>query len=123
MSFIGMPVNRSYSQLSPYSSCSYAYYLERKAKVPRAEAVWFAGGRAFHQATEWADRAHAAGEYTFCDDASRRKLAAEWHRQFDLEVDTLRQREPDESKWRKAGKPSKDKPNGEDVAWWRTAGE
>lgn len=121
VTYFGMPQKRSYSQLSSFTSCSYAYYLERVVKAPRPQAVWFAGGRAFHSTTEWLDRAMFAGE-TYSVEAGRQKLAAVWSDEFDKQVDELRSNEPDETKWRTAGRSTDKKPHGENVDWWRTNG-
>lgn len=112
---------RSYSQLSSYSECSYRYYLQRVRKVPTAQAVWFPGGTAFHSTTEWLDREHFRGNPILLE-AGRRKLAQVWSEKFGQAVDEARAKEPDTSKWRTAGRPTADKPRGEDVDWWRVAG-
>ena len=116
------PKVRSYSQLSSFTECSYRYYLERVRRVPVAQAVWFPAGRAYHSTTEWLDREMFAGHPVLLE-AGRRKLAQVWADEFTAEVEAAREKEPDLSKWFTAGKPTKDKPNGEDVDWWRPAGE
>lgn len=63
----------------------------------------------------FADNTHPA-------QADRQKLAGIWADEFDREVEKAREKEPDVTRWRTAGKKSKDKPNGEDVGWWRAAG-
>jgi RecB family exonuclease len=41
---------------------------------------------------------------------------------FETELDALRAVEPDQTRWRTGGRKTKDRPNGEDVEWWRQAG-
>lgn len=112
---------RSYSQLSGFSECSYRFYLQRVLKVPAVQAVWFPGGTAFHASTEVLDRLTFSGETTF-GQLSRQKLDDVWSEEFDRAVDEVRAKEPDVTRWRTAGRPSADKPNGEDLDWWRSAG-
>lgn len=112
---------RSYSQLTSFAECSYRYYLTRVRKVPSTQAVWFPGGRAYHSTTEWLDRQIFAGD-TDLVRTGRQKLGQVWADEFGRAVDEARQQEPDVTKWRTAGRPSSDKPNGEDVDWWWTAG-
>lgn len=112
---------RSYSQLTSFTECSYRYYLTRVRKVPAAQAVWFPGGRAYHSTTEWLDRQIFAGD-TDLVRTGRQKLGQVWSDEFGKAVEEARQQEPDVSKWRTAGRPTVDKPNGEDVDWWWTAG-
>lgn len=113
------PAHRSWSQLKSFTNCGEAFRLERVVRVPRAPAVWFAAGSAYHIACELFDRyavAHGLEAATQID----------WLPSFgaalDVELDEMRAAEPDESKWRTAGRKTKDKPNGEDVAWWRANG-
>lgn len=115
------PKQRSFSQLSSFSECSYRYYLQRVARVPVMQAAWFPGGRAFHSTTEWLDREIFRANPVLLQ-AGRQKLAQVWAEKFGQAVDEAREKEPDVSKWRTAGRPSADKPNGEDVDWWRVAG-
>lgn len=110
---------RSYSQITDYLKCGWAFYLKRIRKMPQAQSVWLAGGTAFHLASEALDRewfekgpAESADVYV-----------AEFEKQFAIELDQIRLKEPDEMKWRTAGKPTKARPNGEDQIWWLEAGK
>jgi putative RecB family exonuclease len=118
---VGEDRPRSYSQLTSFAECSYRYYLTRRRKVPTQQAVWFPAGTAFHKATERLDRDMFAGD-TGLVRTGRQKLGHIWSDEFDRAVEDAREKEPDVSKWRTAGRPTADKPNGEDVDWWRTAG-
>src|SRR6266571_4548507 len=110
------PPHRSWSQLNSYTKCGEAFRLERVAKVPRAPAVWFAAGSAYHKVCEDFDRYAVAHGLEAATDIG-------WLPSFgaalNVELDEMRAEEPDESKWRTAGRKTKDKPNGEDVTWWR----
>lgn len=115
------PTYRSWSQLSSYEQCAYAFYLERVAKVPSAPAVWFPGGTAYHSATEAFDRYACAQGLDAAIDV------ADWGAHFVVELqselDKYRAVEPDESKWRTAGsKLVAYKATGENVAFWLTQG-
>lgn len=114
-------MRRSYSQAHLMGECGEKYRLERIVKAPQRPAVWFAGGKAFHDTTEWFDRISFRADTTVVQ-ASRRKLADVWAEKFGEHVEAMRQQEPDEKFWRTAGRPTKDKPNGEDVEWWREHG-
>lgn len=119
---------RSHSQLNDYLHCSHAYYLKRMRKVQEAPSVWLAGGKAFHSATEMFDEHVEAGVgFTALVQENDPILDVDqWRDVFDdcygHELDAIRETDPDESTWRAAGRKTKDKPNGEDVAWWRLAG-
>lgn len=121
LSRLQQPKARSYSQLNTWTECSYKYYLERVRQVPAPQAVWFPAGTAYHSATEWFDREMFAGHPILLE-AGRQKLAQVWAAEYSAEIERAREKEPDLSKWFTAGRPSKDKPHGEDVEWWRNAG-
>jgi len=112
-----MPSHLSHSQLTTWLRCAKAYFLERKAYAPTVPAVYLVAGSAVHEIIERMTLAHA-GQGPQIED-----LKAEWEREFTDAVakETLRTNiTPDQ--WRKGGRPTKDKPNGEDVQWWRENG-
>lgn len=113
------PAHRSWSQLSSYTRCGEAFRLERVVRVPRAPAVWFAAGSAYHKVCEDFDR-YAVEHGLFL--TLKQTSALEWGLDFRgflaSELAEIRAQEPDETKWRTAGRKTKDKPNGEDAAWW-----
>jgi CRISPR/Cas system-associated exonuclease Cas4 (RecB family) len=116
---------RSHSQLADYLHCSHAFYLKRLRKVSEQPSVWLPGGKAFHSATEAHDRAsweirENGGDLSDIHDPEPFVELFDQH--FEEGLAELREQEPDESKWRTAGRATKEKPNGEDVAWWRDAG-
>lgn len=119
---VSTPRTRSYSQFSSFAECGEKYRLERVARVPRRQAVWFPAGTAYHSTTEWFDRELFWGEPVLSE-TGRQTLGQVWAENFGREVDTVREDEPDESKWKTAGRPSADKPQGETLDWWRVEGE
>jgi hypothetical protein len=113
--------SRSHTQYSTYTECAWKYklkYLDGKVEQP---AVWLAGGSAFHAVSEQFDRlAWALGGATDAD--LRGHVMELWPTVIEHQLELLREREPDESQWRTAGRRTKALPNGEDAAWWRTNG-
>lgn len=113
------PAHRSWSQLKSYGNCGEAFRLERVVRVPVAPAVWFAAGSAYHIVGELFDRYAVLNGL---EAATQIDWLPSFGAALDVELDEMRAKEPDESKWRTAGRKTKDKPNGEDVAWWRANG-
>lgn len=107
--------SRSFSQLSSFKQCSWAYYLQRIRKLPETPSVWFPAGTAFHLATEQYD------ELTWnLEDLTGFSDPAPWQNTFtdlhERELDQLRVQEPNEAAWRAANSGK------ETVAWWRKKG-
>lgn len=73
------------SVLQTYADCAHAYYLLRKVKAPRREAVWFVQGTAVHSALEAYERSFRRLEVgdvvRAYEDAWRRELSASQERQ------------------------------------------
>ena len=109
-----LPAHLSVSQYTTYLSCPKQYQLERVYKVPQAPAYYFSGGSAFHEATEVYDR--QAWEGTPPTVEATVDLAL-------LILEDLYQKglaqEPDESKWRRGGRVSKEWPEKETIAFYR----
>lgn len=112
---------RSHSQLNDYLHCSWAYRLKRVKHYEERPSVWLAGGKAFHSVSEEFDLATwQENDLSAWADPSAWTAAFTEH--FDRNLDETRENNPDESQWRTAGRKTKDKPNGEDIAWWRENG-
>lgn len=114
---------RSHSQLSNYLQCSWSFRLKRIKRVQERPSTWLVGGKAFHAVSEVFDRA------TWQEDDLTGWVADrdQWVNAFDDQLEMFVQEQLDETgvpveDWRSAGRKTKDKPNGEDLAWWRTAG-
>lgn len=107
-----VPGHFSYSSLSSYLQCGQRWFLEKIAKVPEIPSWWFVGGRAVHTVTEaWEVD---PGQAIFDVDES-------WQMVFNAEVEAQKERFPDVSAWRTAGK-SKKNPDGEDYLTWMDLG-
>lgn len=114
------PGLRSHSQLSSYLHCGWQYHLTRNMGVPEGASVWLPGGSAFHLTTETFDReAFESGPDMAAEGCDWR---TEFNADFDQCLEEFDETQPDRSTWRTAGRPTKDKPNGEDIEWWRQAG-
>lgn len=103
----------SWSQLSSWLKCGKQYELERIIKAPQTPGVWLAGGSAVHEWTEIYDtvgleEAAFAGTWTEV-----------WNKHFTKQASET---DVPPTEWRAAGRTTKDKPNGEDLAWWKVAG-
>lgn len=113
---------RSHSQLNDYLHCSWSFRLKRILRIEESPSCWLPGGIAFHAATEgfdvalWEDEATVRAE----GDGPWRE---EFVRSFERQIEVLTEKQPDVSKWRTAGRKTADKPNGEDLDWWHTAGQ
>lgn len=119
------PTTRSHTQYQMYTECSWRYYLKYLRNIPEQPAVWLAGGTAVHAAYEliarevWARGAALDIENTLPDAEDRFSSVLE------QEFEAMRAIEPDEAKWRTAGrkwgKPdtTAQYPNGQDEEWWR----
>lgn len=99
----------SYSSKDTLDRCAKAYFLTRMTDAPQRPALWLAAGSAVHKVTEHWDRAAIKG--IKLTDGQILQL---WITTFDSEVADLRQKEPDEMKWRQ----SKSEP----VEIWRQMG-
>lgn len=112
-----VPPHFSYSSLSSYMQCGQRYFLEKIAHVPEIPSWWFVGGSAVHTVTEMYDM-----EYK--EEADRDPeawVAATWQKVFNAEVEAQKNKFPDVSKWRTAGK-KKANPDGEDYLTWMDIG-
>lgn len=114
-----IPSGYSYSALSTYKKCSWEFYLGRILRLPKAGAVWLAGGNAFHAASEKIDLAAWIADGKVNTDVEM------WQGVFDTEFDKELGKEQAKTPGivlKTASKPSKAWPAGEDAAWWRQAG-
>lgn len=117
-----MRAHRSHSQLNTFLHCGHQYYLQKVLRLPESPSVWLPAGKAFHSTTEDFDRDVLSSDDGTAVGVNPDFYADLFTTHFEAELDELRKIEPDESKWRRAGKISQLKPNKEDIAWWHTAG-
>lgn len=89
----------SYSTLDQWFTCPHRVELAKIQKAPQTPAWWFAGGSAVHTATENYDR------WTLLDPVERGRFSVSlaFQTAFEIEVQEIREKEPDETKWRSAG--------------------
>ncbi|WP_176611770.1 PD-(D/E)XK nuclease family protein [Actinomadura sp. WMMB 499] len=86
------------SRLGTYADCAYAYYLEKVARAPRRQAVWFIQGTAVHEAIELYERSFRTAS---ADDALAR-FELTWTR----ELTAAQEEQPDEAMWMVGGRRS-----------------
>lgn len=88
--------------------CAKSFFLAKIARAPRTQSLWLAGGSAVHETTEVYDlRRLAGGDGTFSTEEV-------WHALFSDQLRQLRDKEPNENKWRRS--------SAEDVETWRRIG-
>lgn len=101
----------SHSQVDAWLSCGKKYELSRLRGAPQSPTVWSPAGTALHEVADLINR----GE---CDN-----IVAAWEETFDRHVqEQLDKTQVDPQFWRKAGRVTKDKPDKEDVRFWRSEG-
>jgi hypothetical protein len=104
----------SHSGYQDYAECGWKYKLKRVEKVPQRPYLAGPAGTAFHAWTDVYDREFVAGN-------TITPYAADlFHEAFEV---ALKEEEEKSSVSRDqftvSGRPTKDKPNGEDIAYWR----
>lgn len=99
----------SYSSMSSLLDCGTRFQLERVLRAPQGEAWWFAGGTAFHEATEELDHGLTGATP---DEA----WAAAWTRQL------VKLKDVDPATIRAGGRASKEWPLKENGDWWGVNG-
>lgn len=91
-----LPTHTSHSAREQLERCAKSFFLARIAKAPKRPALWLAGGSAVHEATEKYDRmAVNCVEQAF-------HVGSIWERYFELQLEELRAKEPNENVWRKS---------------------
>lgn len=106
----------SHSQKSAWLRCPNQFRL-RRSGFPVDPSIALIGGTAWHSACDYIDL--NLWEGSIPTDA---EIADCWDEIFVAGCDEARKIQPDEGKWRRAGRATKDKPNKEDLVWWREAG-
>ena len=115
---------RSYSQLADYLHCGWAYRLKKVKRVEETPSVWLPGGTAFHAATEEFDIETFELDLSALEiDGYISKARDSFVNHFERAVEEMTEKHPDTTKWRTAGRATKEKPNGEDLDWWHEAGQ
>jgi len=110
------PEHSSASQLTSWLHCQKSYQLKRILDAPSIPSVWLVAGVALHDVFHVINLNHAAGE----QQPDVREL-------FVDTIDSLALKTQEEtatpvSEWRCAGKATKEKPDRENLTWWRIEG-
>ena len=101
----------SHSQVDTLLRCGKSYELSRLRNAPRQPTVWAPAGTALHEVADLIVRGEAGDLY------------ATWSRVFDEHVTKqYEETKVDPQFWRKAGRVTKDKPERENVDFWRGEG-
>lgn len=101
----------SHSQVDTLLRCGKSYELSRLLNAPRTPTVWSPAGTALHEVADLIARGEAGDIYTT------------WVNVFDEHVaKQFEETQVDPQFWRKAGRVTKDKPEREDVNFWRGEG-
>ncbi|MFC5799086.1 PD-(D/E)XK nuclease family protein [Streptomyces formicae] len=102
------PKHISHSAREILERCAKSYFLKYFTEAPRLQSLWLAGGSAVHEATEVYDLQSVAGIQDGFD------LEAAWRVHFELQLEQLREKEPNENAWRRS--------QSEDIETWRRIG-
>jgi hypothetical protein len=99
----GLPLDHldhlSHSSRELLLRCAKSWFLRYLTPAPRSASLWTAIGSAVHEVTEAYDRDQIEkplGGFEW----NERTVTMEWRRVFDLQLEGLRKREPDQTKWR-----------------------
>ncbi|MEW1547498.1 RecB family exonuclease [Streptomyces tsukubensis] len=102
------PQHISHSARENLERCAKSYFLAKIARAPRAQSLWLAGGSAVHEATEHYDLMSAVGN------ADLFRAPAIFEAFFEAQLAQLREKEPNENKWRRS--------SAEPIETWRRIG-
>lgn len=103
------PVRMSHSRIAGYGRCGHQYRLTRVDGVQEQPSVALAAGSAYHTWTEDYDWAHLTG----IDESEP------WAVYFERELAELEQQAGvPRDQFKTSGRKTKDRPNGEDIAYW-----
>lgn len=116
------PDHLSVSQVHAIQDCSWHWFLERVARVPRRPAWALVGGKAFHAATEELDHMGLGGTWITDFDLLKQLWAEHFAKAIEEELEHADKAFQDPSEWRASGRATKANPNKEDRAWWNENG-
>lgn len=103
-----LPEHISHSSRETLERCAKQYFLTRVAKAPQQPALWLVGGSAVHETTEAYDL------MVLADMKEDFNAADAWNAFFDAQLTEARDKEENESVWRKSAS--------EPIRVWRTMG-
>jgi putative RecB family exonuclease len=113
--------HRSFSQINQLRTCGEAYRLERIEKMPQRPSCAAIAGKVVHAASETIDweikDGAASAEYI------REAAQIDANDALDKEIEQASVGDfTDPATWKRYGRPTIEKPHGEDIEWFRTVG-
>ena len=124
----------SYSQVHTLGSCGWQYYLQRETDTPQRPSTPAVAGRVIHTASEAVDhklfgleQGHHPWDMSQQGELREELLAlassaSEQSFGEELKEHLVNEKYPDVSDWRSYGRSTKEKPNAEDIYWFRDVG-
>lgn len=113
------PTHRSFSQVKQLRTCGEQYRLERVERVPSRPSVPAVAGSAIHVGTEKIDELLLQGADS--EDIAELALTATLVA-LDEEIQHLADKGWTTDKWKRYGRKTAEKPQAEDVEWFRNVG-
>lgn len=114
------PRHRSFSQVKQLRQCGWQYYLERVLAKPSRPSVPAVAGIAVHSATEVIDHLLHQGHTDTTDIYGRAQAKAD--EAVEASIAKLSAAGWATETWKKFGRKTTEKPNGEDLTWFREVG-
>lgn len=103
------PAHISHSARETLERCAKSYFLKYFTDAPRLQSLWLAGGSAVHETTE-----HYDLRSMLTSPLPEQDWAEVWNTRFEMQLEELREKEPNENLWRKSAS--------EDIETWRHIG-
>jgi hypothetical protein len=120
--------HRSYSQVRQLRTCGEQFRLERIERAPSKPSCPAVAGTAVHTGTETVDKLlHSESVVSLVKLADRRARLIEaalppTMEALDAEIRHFEEKGWETSRWKRYGRKTKEKPNAEDIEWFRTVG-
>lgn len=114
------PAHRSFSQVRQLRTCGWQFYLERVQRVAARPSVPAIAGVAVHVATEVVDRLLLNGQTESAELTAAAQADADASLDEAIAHESAAGWEP--STWKRFGRKTVEKPNGEDIEWFRFNG-
>lgn len=126
--------HRSYSQVRQLRTCGEQFRLERIERVPSRPSCPAVAGTAVHTGTETVDHLLHAEDDWFGEPKVSLVKQADWREKLiaaalpkaleslDVEIAAYVEKGWETSTWKRYGRKTKEKPNAEDIEWFRQVG-
>lgn len=111
---------RSYSQVRQLRTCGWQYKLERLDRVPSRPSVPAVAGTAIHSGTEVIDQQLHAGNAEHGEILGKANARA--LNDIEVEVEAKREKGWEVETWKRYGRATKEKPQGENLEWFCEVG-